>query len=394
MLAGTERPEAPTAIRTDLGAIFVSLELSRSKWLITSLSPGRGEKMSKHALAADDTAGLLTWLAELNRKAQARTGRYFPIIVIQEAGLDGFWIHRVLQAEGIESHVVDAASIATSRRRRRAKTDKIDGETLVRALLAYKRGEPRVCAMLRVPTPEEEDRRRISRERKALTNERVRHVNRIKGLLFSQGISGYQPLRRDRRKQLEELRTGDGRALPAHMKAQVGRELDRLELLIGQIKDVEAERDAMLAAAPVSAHYADSKQSAPAMLIGLKGIGAEFAAVLWSEGLSRQFDNRRQVAAYAGLAPTPWQSGQIDREQGVSKAGNPRLRTMLIQMAWLWLRHQPQSALSLWFTQRVKQNNGRLKKKTIVALARKLLIALWKYVNAGVVIEDAVMTTA
>lgn len=137
--------------------------------------------------------------AGLKRKAQARTGRYFPTIVIQEAGLDGFWIHRVLQAEGIESHVADPASIATSRRRRRAKTDKIDGETLVRALLAYKRGEPRVCAMLRVPTPEEEDRRRISRERKALTNERVRHVNRIKGLLFSQGVSGYQPLRRDRR---------------------------------------------------------------------------------------------------------------------------------------------------------------------------------------------------
>ena len=390
MLAAKERPEAPTAIRTDLGAIFVSLELSRSKWLITSLSPGGGEKMSKHAVAAGDIAGLLVRFAELKRKAQARTGRCFPIIVIQEAGLDGFWIHRVLQAEGIESHVVDPASIATSRRRRRAKTDKIDGETLVRALLAYKRGEPRVCAMLRVPTPEEEDRRRISRERKALTNERVRHVNRIKGLLFSQGISGYEPLRRDRRKRLEELRTGDGRPLPAHMKAQVGRELDRLELLLEQIKAVEVERDAMLAAAQVGgpAHCADS---APAMLLALKGIGEEFAAVLWSEVLSRHFDNRRQVAAYAGLAPTPWQSGQIDREQGVSKAGNPRLRTMLIQMAWLWLRHQPQSALSLWFTQRVKQNNGRLKKKTIVALARKLLIALWKYVNAGVVIEGAVV---
>jgi transposase len=392
MLAANERPEAPTAIRIDLGAIFVSLELSRSKWLITSLSPGGGEKMSKHAMAADDIAGLLMRFAELKRKAQARTGRCFPIIVIQEAGLDGFWIHRVLQAEGIESHVVDAASIATSRRRRRAKTDKIDGETLVRALLAYKRGEPRVCAMLRVPTPEEEDRRRISRERKALTNERVSHVNRIKGLLLSQGISDYQPLRRDRRKRLEELRTGDGRPLPAHMKAQVGRELDRLELLLEQIKAVEVERDAMLAAAPVGP--AQCADVAPAMLLALKGIGEEFAAVLWSEGLSRHFDNRRQVAAYAGLAPTPWQSGQIDREQGVSKAGNPRLRTMLIQMAWLWLRHQPQSALSLWFTQRVKQNNGRLKKKTIVALARKLLVALWKYVNAGVVIEGAVMTTA
>ena len=182
------RSEAPTAIRTDLGAIFISLELSRSKWLITSLSPGGGEKMSKHMVVADDVAGLLARFAELNRKALVRAGRCYPIIVIQEAGLDGFWIHRVLQAEGLESHVVDPASIATSRRRRRAKTDRIDGEALVRALLAYKRGEPRVCAMLRVPTPEDEDRRRISRERKALTTERVRHVNRIKGLLFSQGV--------------------------------------------------------------------------------------------------------------------------------------------------------------------------------------------------------------
>lgn len=393
MPVAARQPEAPTAIRTHLGAIFVSMELSRSKWLITSLSPGGGEKMSKHAVAAGDVAGMLARFAELKRKAEARTGGCFPIIVIQEAGLDGFWIHRVLEAEGIESHIVDPASIATSRRRRRAKTDKIDGEALVRALLAYKRGEPRVCAMLRVPTPEEEDRRRISRERKALINERTRHVNRIKGLLFSQGVSGYEPLRRDRRKRLEELKTGDGRPLPIHLKLQIGRELDRLELLIEQIKAVEAARDAMLAAAPVgSAHLAE--QPAPAMLLALKGIGPEFAAVLWSEGLSRHYDNRRQVAAYAGLAPTPWQSGSIEHDQGVSKAGNPRLRTTLIQLAWLWRRHQPQSALALWFENRVKQNGGRLKKTTIVALARKLLVALWKYVNAGVVIEGAVMKAA
>lgn len=387
MLVAATQSEAPIAIRTDLGAIFVSLELSRSKWWITSLAPGGGEKMSKHMVVASDVAGMLARFAELNRKAQARTGRCFPIIVIQEAGLDGFWIHRVLQAEGIESHVVDPASIATSRRRRRAKTDKIDGEALVRAVLAYKRGEPRVCAMVRVPTPEEEDRRRISRERKALTNERVRHVNRIKGLLFGQGVSGYEPMRRDRRKRLEELQTGDGRSLSAHLKAQIGRELDRLELLLEQIKAVEAERDAMLAAAQVGS-------PAPAMLLNLKGLGPEFAAVLWSEGLFRHFDNRRQIAAYAGLAPTPWQSGSIDHDQGVSKAGNPRLRTMLIQLAWLWVRHQPRSALALWFQGRVKHNGGRLKKTTIVALARKLLVALWKYVNAGVVIEGAVMKTA
>ena len=170
------------------------------------------------------------------------------------------------------------------------------------------------------------------------------------------------------------------------MKAQVCRELDRLELLLEQIKAVEAERDVLLAAQQVTA---------PAtMLLDIKGIGPEFAAILWSEGLFRHFDNRRQVASYAGLAPTPWQSGSVDREQGVSKAGNPRLRTTLIQLAWLRLRHQPQSALALWFEERVRRNGGRHKKTTIVALARKLLVALWKYVTAGVVIEGAVMKAA
>jgi transposase len=289
-----------------------------------------------------------------------------------------------LQSAGIESHVVDPASIATSRRRRRAKTDRIDGEALLRALLAYKRGEPRVCAMVKVPTPEEEDQRRLCRERKVLIAERVKHVNRIKGLLYSQGVSGYEALHRDRRQRLDELTTGDGRPLPMHLKAQISRELDRLELLIEQIKAVEAEREALLAAAPAPA----------AMLLSFKGIGPEFAAVLWLEGLFRHFDNRRQLASYAGLAPTPWQSGSVDREQGVSKAGNPRLRTTLIEFAWLWLRHQPQSALARWFHERVRRNGGRLKKTTIVALARKLLVALWKYVTAGVLIEGAVMKAA
>src|SRR5258708_3820513 len=255
-LAVSERPEAPTAIQTHLAASFVSLELSRSIWLITSLSPGSGEKMSKHSVRAGDVAALLARFSELRRKASARTGKSFPIVVIQEAGLDGFWIHRVLLSEGIESHVVDAASIATSRRRRRAKTDRIDGETLLRALLAHKRGEPRVCSMVRAPTPQDEDRRRVCRERKVLIMERVQHVNRIKGLLFSQGASGYEPLRRDRRAQLDALQTGDGHRLPQHLKAQVCRELDRLELLLKQIKAVEAERDAPL-------HPKRTKRSAP-----------------------------------------------------------------------------------------------------------------------------------
>jgi transposase len=382
----------PTAIRTQLGAIFVSLELSRSNWLMTSLSPGKGEKMSRHTVPAGNTGALLGRFAELKRKAAMRTGEDYPIIVIQEAGLDGFWIHRVLQGEGMESHVVDAASIAAPRRRRRAKTDKIDGEALLRVLLAYKRGEPRVCAMVIAPSPEEEDRRRIGREREALIAERVKHVNRIKGLLFSQGIFGYKPLRRDRRARLEAVRTGDGRDLPVHMKAQISRELDRLELLLDQIQTVEAARDGLLAKAHKSERGAVGVPPPVAMLMAIKGIGADSAAVLWLEGFCRTFSNRRQVAAYAGLAATPWRSGSIVQEQGVSKAGNPRLRKMMVQLAWLWLRHQPQSALARWFNERTCKGGGR--KTAIVALARKLLVALWKYVSSGVVIEGAVMKAA
>jgi transposase len=386
MPIATDRTEAPTAIQSNLAAIFASLELSRSIWLITSLSPGSGEKISKHSVPAGDVAALLVRFAELKQKALARTGQSFPIVAIQEAGLDGFWLHRVLERESIESHVVDPASIATSRRRRRAKTDRIDGEALLRALLAYKRGEPRVCAMVRVPTPKEEDRRRLSRERKVLIAERVEHVNRIKGLLFAQGISGYEPLRRDRRQRLDELVTGDGRTLPTHLKTQINRELDRLELLLDHIKVVETTRDALLAE-----QQAAAPPTAGRMLLDFKGIGPEFASILWLEALFRHFDNRRQVASYAGLAPTPWQSGSVDREQGVSKAGNPRLRATLVELAWIWLRHQPQSALAVWFKERVNRNGGRMKKTAIVALARKLLVALWKYVTAGVVIEGAIM---
>jgi transposase len=376
------------AVQVSLAAIFVSLELSRSTWLITSLVPGGREKMSKHSVRGGDIAGLLNHLTKLQDKAHARAGASFPIITIQEAGLDGFWIHRVLERAGIESHVVDAASILTSRRRRRAKTDRIDGEALLRTLLAYKRGEPRVCTMVRAPSPEEEDRRRLCRERKTLVAERVAHVNRIKGLLFAQGISDYEPLRGDRRQRLEVQRTGDGRPLSPHLKAQIGRELDRLELLLEQLKAVEAERNALLEPAN------DAAPVAVQALAGLRGIGPEFTAVLWSECLFRSFRNRRQVAAYAGLAPTPWQSGSVQHEQGVSKSGNPRLRSTMVQLAWLWLRHQPTSELSLWFRERVKRNSGRGKKTTIVALARKLLVALWKFSSSGVVIEGAMMKTA
>ncbi len=394
--------ESAATIQTSLAAIFVSLELSQKTWVVTSLSPGDGERMSKHSVPAGDVTALLTRFAELKGKARARSGNAFPIVCIQEAGLDGFWLHRMLTSEGIESHVVDPASIAAPRRRRRAKTDRLDGEALLRALMAFKRGEPRVCAMAVPPSPEEEDDRRLGRERKALLVERVRHTNRIKGLLFSQGISDFEPLNRDRRQRLEELQTGDGRPLPHRLKVAIGRELDRLELLLDQIKAVESERDEMLEIKKWKVQKADERESdepadAPSSacakrLHGLNGIGPEFAFVIWHEGLYRDFDNRRQLASYAGLAPSPWQSGSIDREQGVSKAGNPRLRCTMIELAWLWVRYQPQSALSLWFKQRVE--GGGRKKPNIVAMARKLLVALWKYIRFGVVIEGAVMKSA
>src|SRR5689334_22382386 len=200
---------------------------------------------------------------------------------------------------------------------------------------------------------------------------------------------------RDRAKPINQLPFSPSAKFPksgasceSRVKALINRELDRLELLLNQIKTVEAARDALLAVEQTA------KPAPAAMLLAIRGIGPEFAAILWSEGLFRHFENRRQIAAYAGLAPTPWQSGAVDREQGVSKAGNPRLRTTLIQLAWLWLRNQPRSALSVWFHERVSRNGGRLRKTTIVALARKLLVALWKYVTAGVVIEGVTMKVA
>jgi transposase len=387
-------PRAPRALRAthpdvapaEPRLLFVSLELSLSRWLVTLLMPGR-ETMSKHSVTGGDGEALLALLARQRAQAERRCGGPVRIVTIQEAGLDGFWIHRLLQMHGVESHVVEPASIAVARRHRRAKTDAIDGEALLRTLMAYKRGEPRVCAMVVPPSPEEEDRRRLSRERQTLVAARIEHTNRIKGLLAAQGITTYQPLRPDCRERLEGLRTGDGRPLPLRLKAEINRALDRLALLQQQIAALEAERAAVLAA--------DEAAAAPlARLLTLKSIGVEFASVLWLEGLFRRFRNRRQVAAYAGLAPSPWQSGSMSGEQGISKAGNPRLRTAMVELSWLWLRHQPDTALSRWFRQRVRGERGRVRRVGIVALARKLLVALWRFVTEGVVPDGAKLKAA
>jgi transposase len=410
------------AIKTQINAVFASLELSRSKWVVTSISPGVGEKMSRHTVEGGDLSALCDRLEAIEAKARTRTGSRQPyqIIVMQEAGLDGFWLHRALQARGYTSHVVDAASIAAPRRKRQKKTDRLDGEALLRALLAWSRGEPRVCSMVRPPTPEQEDVRRACRERKELVKERIVHVNRIKGLLFAQGIGDYEPLRRDRRRRLEELRTGDGRALEPNLKKQLNRMLDRLELLLDQLAEVETARDERMGLAPkrkaaqkagsaaqpacaASQGATNEGMAAPApaatrtvgvarMLIKVGGIGAEFTSVLSTEGLERDFRNRRQAGSFAGLTSTPWISGQLDHEQGVSKAGNPRLRTTMIQLAWLWPTHQPNSALTRWYKDKLAHASGRgAKQKLVVALARKLFIALWRYTAFGEPIEGAIM---
>jgi transposase len=368
--------------------IYISIELSQSTWLVTSFAPKADNKMSRKGIPAGELGALLVLISNVRTRTCSKSGFQGTVVIIQEAGLDGFWVHRALVDEGYESHVVDATSIALPRRARRAKTDRIDGEILIRALMAFKRGEPRACAMVRVPSHDEEDRRRLLRERKALVVERLAHANRIEGLLFAQGISDYRPLNRDRRSRLEDLRTGDGRPLPPFLKAQISRELDRLELVIEQIRAIEAVREELLASERKEAN------STISMLENIRGIGAEVASVLWTEGFYRQFDNRRQVAAYAGLAPTPWQSGAVNRDQGVSKSGNPRLRTTMVQLAWLWLRHQPDSALSNWFRQRAATSGAAQRKKIIIALARKLLVALWKYVVTGVVIDGARLKNA
>lgn len=362
--------------------IYVALELSKASWLVAINAPG-GDKVSKYTVAAGATTALSAILTRARAQAERWCGESVRIVAIHEAGMDGFWVHRWLEAQGIESHVVDPASIAVDRRKRRVKTDRIDVEKLLRTLMGWARGERRICSMVRPPHPEQEDERRLTREREILVGERTRHVNRIKGLLMTQGISYFQPLRRDRRARFEALRLWNGTTLRSRLKAELLREFDRLELVMNQIQVIEAERDRAL--------QTRSRDNIGALLVRLRGIGPEIASVLCGEMFHRDFVNRREVASYAGLAPSPWKSGTIDIDQGISKAGNPRLRKTTIQLAWLWLRHQPGSSLSRWFHARVGDRRGRIRRITIVAVARKLLIALWRYVTLGLVPEGALV---
>jgi transposase len=359
--------------------LFVALDLSRSSWVAVIHAP-HVDKVSRHKLPPG-AEGVLALVGRIREQAERVRGAPVRVVSCYEAGRDGFWLHRVLREAGIENQVIDPTSLLVDRRSRRAKTDRLDAEALLRALMAWCRGEPRVCAMVRVPSVEEEDARRTTRERANLLKERIRHVNRVNGLLATQGVYDFEPLRPDRLERFEALAAGDGQGLPERLAAEVRRHLRRLALVLEMMAEVEVERDRALA-------EASGKE---AVLLRLKGIGPEGAAVLCAEIFHRTFVNRRGVAAYAGLAPSPFGSGGTCREQGIGKAGNARVRRMMVELAWLWVRFQHGSALSRWFTARVGAAKGRIRRIAIVALARKLLVALWRYSETGLVPTGAVL---
>jgi transposase len=391
---GPQDNATPTATEREPATLLVSFELSRKNWVLTIQHPQSG-KLSRVAVAPCDTGHVLEVVRKHRQQAEQRIGGPVRIVSVYEAGLDGFWLHRWLMDQDIESQVVDAASILGPRRRRNAKSDRIDGEKMVRSLALWCSGDRQVCRMVVPPSAEHEDVRRLSRERGELVSERNRLSNRIGGLLANQGVVDFKPMQKGAEAALETLCTGDGRALMANLKASIARMLQRLALLKDQIKAVEAERDQLLqrpqtdATAVVAA--ADDEIAMAQRLLRLRGIGAEFATVLPAECLYKRFDNRRQIGAFAGLAPTPWSSGSIEREQGISKAGNRRLRKTMVELAWSWTRHQPGSALTRWFNAKVAGQGKRVRRIAIVALARKLLVALWRYVQDGVVPDGAVL---
>jgi transposase len=305
---------------------------------------------------------------------------------------------------GIENRVIDAASIPVDRRSRRAKTDRLDLELLIRMLLALERGETRICQVVHVPSPAEEDAKRQHRERAALVSERTAHSNRITGILMALGVRGVHPRQRGFIARLAKLVTATGELLPPHTKQALAREHERLSLVERQIKEIEGAQAAAIKAA--AAKLSDEGQNDTAVddaaarsaaqaaaLIRLKGIGQIGAVPLCREVFYRHFDNRRELGSYIGLTPSPYNSGSMRVDQGISKAGNPRARTLAIEIAWLWVRYQPESALTHWFLQRVGTAKGRIRRIAIVALARKLMVALWRYLTTGMIPEGAVMTT-
>lgn len=379
--------DTPAAKAKD-GTLYVAFELSRSTWQIGFVASGE-TTLSRYKVAGGDTAAVWRLISKKREQAEKKQGRPVRVVSCYEAGYDGFWLDRWLAEQGVENRVLDPSSIEMPRRARQAKTDRLDLERLMRVLIRYEGGEPKVCSVVHRPTPEQEDSRRVTRERDRLIVERTAHGNRIKGLLHGQGVRDVHPRRKGFLEQLAQLRTGDGRAVPANLMAEITREHARLTQVCEQIAEIEGQMKAARAAAAP-----DSRAGQVNHLISLKSLGPIGGEGLVNEVFWRDFQNRRQVGAYLGLTGTPFDSGQSSREQGISKSGNSRARSLAIELSWLWLRHQPDSALSLWFKERVGTQKGRVKRIAIVALARKLMVALWRFLTTGLVPEGATLRTA
>jgi transposase len=386
------QPIAPVAGH-EFAPIFVALELSRSKWLVGIGTPERWA-VRRHEVEAGDLDGFLALVKRVTASEEQRAGVPVRVHICFEAGRDGHWLYRALKAAGYDVYEIDPASVAVDRRARRAKSDGVDVDKLVRTLSRLVRGEHDACRVVEVPSLEEEDAKRPHREYERLVKERTSHGNRVKGLLFAQGVRDFDPMAPDRLERLAKL------SIPPKLKAELSRECRRLAALTADIAEVEAE----MAAVVVPSRKAKAKRSslAPpnsveskiAQLFKLKSIGVHFSTVLGGEVYYRKFRNRRGVGQYIGLASSPFQSGDMARDQGIAKSGNGRARKTMIQLAWLWRRHQPDSALSKWFRERVGDQKGRVRRIAIVAMARKLAVALWRYLETGVVPEGAVLKRA
>ena len=386
-MRSSHRFDTPVA-GSEHATMYVAFELGKAKWLVGIVAPGSA-KLSRHVVSGGDLEAVWRALTRARERAVRKLGKPVRIVSCYEAGYDGFWLHRWLEAQGVESRVLDPASIEVNRRARRAKTDRLDLEQLMRVLIRHEGGELRVCSVVRPPSVEQEDDRRPWRERGRLVKERTMHVNRIKGLLHGQGVRALQPRARAFVEQLALARSGDGRALAPHLVSEIKREHARLRLVEEQIAALEAQAEAARQAAAPATPAAKINQ-----LIELRSLGPVTSQLLVGEVFFRDFQNRRQVGSYFGLTGTAFDSGNRRREQGISKAGNPRARTAAIELAWLWRRHQPASALSRWFEARVGTHKGAIKRSAIVALARKLMVALWRFLEHGVVPEGAILRAA
>ena len=362
-------------------SIYAALELSKNSWLLAIQVPGR-DNPSLHPLKGGDTEGLMDKLDAARDRVAKATGQTPMVTLCHEAGYDGFWLARFLEQRGITCQVMEPASLQVNRHARRVKTDRIDVENILHTLIAWCRGERHVCSMVVIPSVEDEDFRRCHRERDRMIRERTAHINRIKGLLFGQGIRAINVMSRYKTLKPAELITGDGRLLPEHLVREITREIERLAQLQLQIVETERDRDR-----PVTPCEETERKRHD--LLRLKGMGPVLSSTLAREVYYRKFANRRQVASYIGITPSAYDSGDGHRSQGISKAGNRRARVAIVEAAWLWLRHQPDSALSQWFHHRTQGQKGRIRRIMIVALARKLAIALWRYLETGLIPEGA-----